>query len=74
MLSFWRLTANKLCYKSWLGGVIAGFFVEGGLYDDSPMLKILDENVFVNGDPVFFRDFHMGITDFNEGIYVDLNN
>ena len=74
MLSFWRATANKKCYKNWFGGLIAGFFVEGGLYDDSPMLKILNDNIFANADPVFSKDFHMGITDFNEGVYVDLSN
>jgi hypothetical protein len=41
MLAFWRYTgANKL-YKNWFGGVVTGFFVEGGLYNPEPLHRFI---------------------------------
>ena len=35
MISYWQNASNSKLYKDWLGGIVQGFAVEGGLYNDA---------------------------------------
>jgi len=70
MLSFWKDAANTKLYKEWVGGVTSGLFVEGGLYNNEPMLTFLQD--WFN-DLDFQRPVNVGITNAENGELVDWN-
>lgn len=70
MLQFWKDAANTKLYKEWVGGVTSGLFVEGGLYNNEPMLGFL-KDWFADSD--FKRPVNVGITNAENGELVDWN-
>lgn len=67
MTSFWRDAASTKLYQNWWGGVVAGLFTAGGIYDDAPLYDFLKKR-FLNHE-TFQRDVAVGIVDVLEGDY-----
>lgn len=67
MVKFWRDAAATKLYQNWWGGIVAGLFTAGGIYDDAPMFDFLKQR-FLNTE-TFQREVAVGIVDVLEGDY-----
>lgn len=70
MKQFWTDFSNQKVYQDWFGGITTGLLVMGGLYDNSPMKTIL-QNEFKNTQ--INRDVYIGITDALKGKYQEFS-
>jgi predicted acylesterase/phospholipase RssA len=68
MKQFWLDAGNSKLYQNWWGGVIAGLFTAGGIYDSAPLLEFLKKEIT---DITMNRLLNMGIVDVVKGNYVD---
>ena len=64
MKTFWEGTATQDMYEEWMGGLLDGLLLEGGLYDDTK-LKNYIKTEFSGVSPK--RDFDFGLTDLLSG-------
>ena len=72
MTKFWRDAASTKLYQNWWGGVVAGLFTAGGIYDNTPLISFL-KTQFLN-DHQFYRDSSVGIVDVLEGSFRTFNS
>lgn len=72
MQKFWRDAASTKLYQNWWGGVVAGLFTAGGIYDNTPLISFL-KTQFLN-DNQFYRDSSVGIVDVLEGSFGTFNS
>jgi len=66
MKSFWQGTATQTMYQEWLGGLLDGLLLEGGLYDDSNLKAYIQTTL---KDVVPKREFDIGVVDLLSGKY-----
>jgi predicted acylesterase/phospholipase RssA len=69
MIQFWTDAANSKLYQNWWGGVIAGLFTAGGIYDNSPLYDFLTKEF--SQHMALKRELAIGITDVLSGQYAN---
>lgn len=42
MISYWQHASNSKLYKDWLGGIVQGLTVQGGIYNDALLHTFLE--------------------------------
>lgn len=67
MIKFWKDAGNAKLYQNWWGGVIAGLFTAGGLYDNMPLYNFLTTEFTQHMN--LQRELNIGITDVLSGQY-----
>ncbi|CDW78254.1 patatin-like phospholipase family protein [Stylonychia lemnae] len=72
MIKFWTDGVKAKLYQNWWGGVIAGLFTAGGIYDNSPLTQFLQTQF--NDPQTFERDLSIGLVDSIEGQYKSFQN
>jgi hypothetical protein len=45
MVSFWENAADSKLYKDWLGGLVQGLTLKGGLYNNDPLAAFLQSEL-----------------------------
>jgi len=65
MEQFWTAAGSTKLYQDWWGGVVAGLFDAGGIYDDSPLLSFLTQQF--SDLPQVQREVTVGLTDVLSG-------
>jgi predicted acylesterase/phospholipase RssA len=69
MITFWQNSSNTKLYKDWLGGIVQGLTMEGGLYNNALLKSFLTRELVDIGPIQRFVD--IGITDVLIGKYQD---
>jgi predicted acylesterase/phospholipase RssA len=67
MITFWQNSSNNKLYKDWLGGIVQGLTMEGGLYNNALLKAFLTKELVDIGPMTRFVD--IGITDVLTGKY-----
>lgn len=70
MITFWQNSSNSKLYKDWLGGIVEGLTIKGGLYNDALLKSFLTSELADIGNMQRFVD--VGITDVLTGTYKDI--
>ena len=71
MKEFWLGTANEAMYEDWLGGLLEGLLVEGGLYNDAKLRDYIKKEF---KDISVKREFDLGLTNLLSGRYDSYTN
>jgi len=50
MISYWESASNSRLYKDWLGGIVEGLTVKGGVYNDALLKSFLANELADIGD------------------------
>ena len=67
MITFWQNSSNSKLFKDWLGGIVQGLTMEGGLYNNA-LLKTFLTHELADLSPMA-RFVDVGITDVLTGKY-----
>lgn len=67
IITFWQNSANSKLYKDWLGGIVEGLTIKGGLYNDALLKSFLTTELADIGQMQRFVD--VGLTDVLNGKY-----
>lgn len=61
MTDFWLDMSNSPLYKDWIGGVLEGLFVKGGVYNSKPLNDFLQTEL--SDISTMERWVNVGLTD-----------
>jgi len=67
MITFWQNSSNSKLFKDWLGGIVQGLTMEGGLYNNALLKTFLTHELADISQMNRFVD--IGITDVLTGKY-----
>jgi hypothetical protein len=72
MKDFWETATHSKLYKDWLGGIVTGLLLKGGLYNSEPMEEFLADQ-YKDVDFPLKIGLDMGIVNIKDGKYIDFN-
>lgn len=67
MITYWQNASNSKLYKDWLGGIVEGLTVKGGVYNDALLKTFLATELADIGDMQRYVD--VGITNILTGSF-----
>lgn len=69
MKKFWEGTATQDMYEEWLGGLLDGLLIEGGLYDDTKLKNYIKSEL---KGVTAKREIDLGLVNLLSGKYEDM--
>ena len=67
MITYWQNASNSRLYKDWLGGIVEGLTVKGGVYNDALLSSFLATELADIGEMQRYVD--IGITNILTGVF-----